>query len=163
MDDKVYNIDFKKLAILWLPTFFRTLEIIVFSIVLTAPLMSLYIVLLKTRKENLIRMQITYQKFSMQKRLNDLFDKSERRIRIVKAVQYEGLYLYTEAEDDALKSKTKWLFGDEKPIYLRTESELYSEFDFIVRIPDTGINDLQLRAEIEYYMLQSKNYTIEIV
>ncbi|WP_156173335.1 hypothetical protein [Chryseobacterium gallinarum] len=99
----------------------------------------------------------------MQKRLNDLFDNKERRIRIVKAVQYEGLYLYTEAEDDAFKSKTKWLFGDENPIYLRTESELYSEFDFIVRIPNTGINELQLRAEIEYYMLQSKNYTIEIV
>lgn len=163
MNDKVYNIDFKKLAILWLPTFFRTLEIIVYSIVLITPLMSLYIIFLRTRKENLIRMQITCQKFSMQKRLNDLFDNKERRIRIVKAVQYEGLYLYTEAEDDAFKSKTKWLFGDENPIYLRTESELYSEFDFIVRIPGTGINELQLRAEIEYYMLQSKNYTIEIV
>lgn len=163
MNDNVFNIDFKKLVISWLPTFLRTAFIVGFVVAFIIPLSLLYAEFLKVRKQNLIKMKTTCQKFSMQKRLNDAFDKLERRIRIVKAVQYEGLYLYTEAEDDAFHNKTKWLYGDNNPIYLRTESELYSEYDFIVQIPNIAINDYMLRAEIEYYMLQSKNYKIEIV
>jgi hypothetical protein len=115
------------------------------------------------RKQNLIKMNFNYQKYSVQRRLNDAFDTIERRIKIVKAVQYEGVYLYTEAEDDLQHSKTKWLYDDSKPIYLRTEAELYSEFDFIVEIPDTGIDQRRLRAEIDFYILQSKQYQIVII
>lgn len=108
----------------------------------------------------------------MQKRLNDFFDPMERRIRIVKGMRYDSIFLYTEAEidpnaqdyySDDINNKMKWLNGAEKPIYLRTEAELYSEFDFIVEIPNININEHQLRAEIEYYMLQSKQYKIEII
>ena len=31
---------------------------------------------------------------------------------------------------------------------LRTEAELYQEYDFIVEIPNTGINEIELKAEI---------------
>lgn len=105
-------------------------------------------------------MDFNYQKFSLQKRLNDAFDRIERRIRIVNAVQYEGVYIYTEAEGI---DKTKWLHGDENPIYLRSEDELTSIYDFIVEIPDTGINQIRLKAEIDFYILQSKKYKIVIV
>lgn len=159
----VFNINFKKLAIEWLPTFLRKPLLIAFILVLITPFEALYIQFLRARKQNLIRINTTCQKFSMQKRLNDFFDPVERRIEIVKAVLYDGTYLYTEAEDDQWKTKTQWLYIDSLPIYLYTESELYSEFDFIVKIPNTNINELQLRAEIEYYMLQSKNYKIEII
>ncbi|WP_155845004.1 hypothetical protein [Chryseobacterium daeguense] len=116
-------------------------------------------------------MNHNYQKFSIQKRLNDAFDSQLRRIEIVKGVQYEGVYLYTKGEidpnspnyySDSPNNKMKWLKTD-KPLYLRTKSELYSEFDFIVRIPDTNINQIRLRAEIDFYVLQSKNYNIEII
>ena len=163
MEDKVFNIDFKKLAVDWLPTFLRTAFIAGFSVVFVIPLTAIYIEFLRIRKQNLIRMKTTCQKFSMQKRLNDAFDPVERRIQIVKAVRFNGVFLYTEAEDDQYKSKTKWLFGDENPIYLRTETELYSEYDFLVLIPNSEINEYQLKAEIEYYMLQSKNYKIVII
>ncbi|WP_066435590.1 hypothetical protein [Chryseobacterium sp. CCH4-E10] len=163
MKDKVFNIAFGKLAVNWLPTFERVPFNISFSVMLIKPLMNLYLVFLRTRKRNLIRLNTTCQKFSMQKRLNDVFDPVERRIRIVKAVLFDATFLYTEAEDDQWRTKTKWLFGDENPIYIYTEAELYSEFDFIVKIPDSDINQIQLRAEIEYYMLQSKNYKIEII
>lgn len=161
--EKIFNINFKKLAVEWLPTFLRTSFWIAFVLVLIIPVEKLYSEFLKARKQNLIRLKTTCQKFSMQKRLNDFFDPAERRIRIEKAVLFDFTYLYTEAEDDIWHTKTKWLFGDENPIYLYTEAELYSEFDFIVKIPNSGINILQLRAEIEYYMLQSKNYKIEFI
>lgn len=162
MNDNVFNIDFKRLVISWLPTFLRTTVLVGFAVVFVAPLTLLYIEFLKLRKQNLIKMKTTCQKFSMQKRLNDEFDPVERRIKIVPAVIYNGVYLYTKAEDDAKKTKTKWLHTA-KPIYLRTEAELYSDHDFIVKIPNTPINMYQLIGEIEYYMLQSKNYKIEII
>lgn len=158
--DSVFNINFKKLAIEWLPTFLRKPILIAFILVLIVPLEALYIELLKARKQNLIRVKTTCQKFSMQKRLNDYFDPVERRIEIVKAVLFDGTSLYTEAEDDQWRTKTQWLYIDSLPIYLYTEAELNSEFDFIVKVP-ISLNELQLRAEIEYYMLQSKNYRIQ--
>lgn len=163
MDDKIFDINFRKLAVEKLPTEMRNAFWIPFVFVIVAPVEFIYNEFLKARKQNLIRMKVTCQKFSMQKRLNDVFDPLERRIEIVKAVLFDGTYLYTEAEDDQWKTKTKWLFDDSNPIYLYTEGELYSDFDFIVKIPDTGINQIQLRAEIEYYMLQSKQYKIQIV
>ncbi|HAO08689.1 MAG TPA: hypothetical protein DCQ50_17300 [Chryseobacterium sp.] len=162
MNEKVFNIDFKSLAIQWLPTFFRMPVFISITILFILPLTSIYIEFLKIRKQNLMRMEVSTQKYSIQKRLNDLFDKIERRIEIVKAVQFDGLYFYTKAEDDPYHNKTEWLSND-NPLWLRLKSELNSEYDFIVKIPNTGINEFQLKAEIEYFMLQSKNYKIEVI
>lgn len=161
--DRIFKINFQKLAIEWLPLYLRNNWVISFLLAMIEPAELLYNEFLRARKQNLIRINTTCQKFSMQKRLNDVFDPLDRRIEIVKAVLFDGTYLYTEAEDDQYKSKTKWLFGSENPIYLYTEAELYSDFDFIVKIPNSGINELQLKAEIEYYMLQSKQYKIQIV
>lgn len=161
--DRIFKINFQKLAIEWLPLYLRNNWVISFLLAMIEPAELLYNEFLRARKQNLIRINTTCQKFSMQKRLNDIFDPLERRIEIVKAVLFDGTYLYTEAEDDQYKSKTKWLFDDSNPIYIYTEAELYSEFDFIVKIPNTEINQIQLKAEIEYYMLQSKQYKIQII
>ena len=161
--DVLFNINFKKLALWWLPTFLREPIMRSYIWILIFEIESMYVEFLKKRKQSLIKMNHNYQKFSVQKRLNDAFDPIERRIEIVKAVLYEGVYLYTEAEDDQYQSKTKFLYGDEHPIYLRTESELYSEFDFIVKIPNIPINTYQLKAEIDFYILQSKRYEIVII
>ncbi|GEN71570.1 hypothetical protein [Chryseobacterium lathyri] len=161
--DHLFNINFKRLALWWVPTFRRKSITLNYLWCLLFPLEAMYIDFLRKRKQNLIKMNYNYQKYSVQKRLNDAFDPIERRIKIVKAVQYEGVYLYTEAEDNPQYSKTKWLYDDSNPIYLRTEAELYSEYDFIVEIPNTAINPLQLKAEIDFYILQSKQYQIVII
>ncbi len=160
MMSNVFNINYRKLAVDWLPTFLRQKIIIAFCWVLITPIEKMYAVFLKRRKQQRIRMDFNYQKFSLQKRLNDAFDRIERRIKIVNAVQYEGVYLYTE--DEGI-DKTQWLHGDENPIYLRSEDELSSIYDFIVEIPNTNINQIRLCAEIDFYILQSKNYKIIIV
>lgn len=164
MMDRIYNISFKKLSIEWIILALRVNWIVAFISVLIVPIESLYNDFIRARKQNLIRMNTSCQKFSLQKRLNDYFDPLERRIEIVKAVLFDATYIYTEAEDDQLRTKTQWLYVDSLPIYLYTEAELNSDYDFIVKIPNTGgINQLQLRAEIEYYMLQSKNYRIDLI
>lgn len=171
MKDNIFHINFRKVTRLWIMSDLRKIRMINFINVLIFPLVSLYVEVMKNRKQNLIKMNHNFQKFSMQKRLNDVFDRIERRIKIVKAVQYEGIYLYTEAETDPThpgyfstdpNNKVKWLFGDENPTYLRSESELTSDFDFIVEIPNININQIMLKAEIDFYVLQSKRYQIVI-
>lgn len=161
MNDNIFHINFKKLAVWWLMTGLRKAVLQSFIFALIIPLELFYIEVLKARKQNLIRMNHNYQKFSVQQRLNNAFDPIESRIKIVNSVQYDGVYLYTEAEDDAAYTKTRWL--SDNPLYLRTESELTSEFDFIVEIPNTNINLYQLRAEIDFYILPSKRYEIVII
>lgn len=156
----MFNIDYKKTAFNYLLIKFRGPWNIAFLSAIIEPLEMLYNEFLRYRDENLGKLKVTNQKFSIQKHLNDLFDPLERRIEIVKAVLYDGIYLYTEAEDDPARTKTQWLYVDASPIYLFTEAELNSDIDFIVRVP-AGINEIRLRAEIEYYMLQSKNYKLE--
>lgn len=172
MNDELFNINFRRLAVWYLPTFLRTPIMKSFVLMLIFPLELMYIEMMKARKRNLIKMNTNYQKFSLQKRLNDAFDTIGRRIKIVKAVQYDSINLYTKPEidpnsadyfTDNATNKMKWAKGHDKPIYLRSKSELYSEFDFIVEIPNTGINIIQLKAEIDFYVLQSKNYDIRII
>ena len=156
-NEKCFELDFKKLILMYLPTFRRKHITFNFLYVLISPIEKVYIDFLKVRKANIDKLTHNYQICSIRKRLNDVFDKSERRIKIYSSETYAGLYLYTENEDDAIRSKTKFL-----PLYLRTEAELYQEFDFIVEIPNTGINEIELKAEIDFLKLESKRYQIVI-
>ncbi len=134
---------------------------------------------MEERKFNLLKMNYNYQKFSLEKILNYKYDRVDKRIKIIKAVLYDGVYLYTEAEIDPVGGstnpsggqytpKTKWLFGDGNPLYLMTEAELFSEYDFIVQIPvgannpnNSLINIDQLKVDIDFYKLPSKRYQIQ--
>ena len=159
--EKCFELDFKKLILMYLPTFRRKYITFNFLYVLISPIEKMYIDFLKVRKSNIDKLTHNYQICSIRKRLNDVFDRTERRIKIYSSETYAGLYLYTENEDDAIRSKTKFL-SEDKPIYLRTESELYQEFDFIVEIPNTGINEIELKAEIDFLKLETKRYQIVI-
>ncbi|MFC3158989.1 hypothetical protein SAMN05443633_107147 [Chryseobacterium arachidis] len=177
MDDKLFSIDFKKLANWWLFTFWRTRSVMNLISVLIFCIEDLYKSFMEERKVNLLKMNYNYQKFSLEKILNYKYDRVEKRIKIIKAVLYDGVYLYTEAENDPSNPtnsggqytpKIRWLFGDENPLYLRTEAELFSEYDFIVQIPvdannpnNSLINIDQLKADIDFYKLPSKRYQIQ--
>lgn len=155
--EKCFQLDFKKLILMYLPTFRRKYITFNFLYVLISPIEKMYIDFLKVRKRNIDKLTHNYQICSIRKRLNDVFDRTERRIKIYSSQAYAGLYLYTENEDDAIRSKTNFL-----PIFLRTESEIYVEFDFVVEIPNTGINEVELRAELDFLKLESKRYEIVI-
>nr|WP_315032479.1 hypothetical protein [uncultured Chryseobacterium sp.] len=178
MNDKLFTINFKRLASWWLFTFWRTKSVLNLVSVLIFCIEDLYKSVMEARKTNLEKMNYNYQKFSLEKILNYKHDRAAKRIKIIKAVLYEGVYIYTEAEDSQgntpnpgggqYNPKTKWLYGDSHPLYLRTEAELYSEYDFVVQIPvkkedpDTPLLNIdQLMADIEFYKLPSKRYQIQ--
>lgn len=168
----IFNFDIQKYAVLVNAPFLRGGIFSGFLMAFVNPLIDVYIDFLKNRKLNVIKLTFNYQVCSVEYRLNDAFDPLERRIKIVNAVQYEGVYLYTASETSPTDpdyfswnyevNKMKWL-DENHPIYLRTEAELYSEFDFIVEIPNTNINQIRLKAEIDFYILPSKRYQIVII
>ena len=159
MFDNLYKVNWFKPILDWLPTFLRQGILHKLSNAMISPIVKMFPQFMAQRKQGLLRMKHTYAVFSLRWRLNDVFDKYERRIRIVSALKFNGVYLYTEGEDDQYKSKTKWL----GTVYLRNESELFSDYDFIVEIPNTGIDQLAMIAEIDYFVLPSKRYKILIV
>jgi len=159
----VFDFNIKKYALLLTPPFKRSPVWIGFLSAAVRPLSEMYQKFLEAREQNLIRMRFNYQVCSLEYRLNDAFDPVERRIYISKAVIYDGVFLYTEAEDDAQQSKTKWLNNDSDPIFLRMDMELNSDFDVVVKIPYAAINQIRLSAEIDYYKLPSKRYSIELI
>lgn len=171
MNDNLFNINFKRLASWWLFTFWRTGSVLNLMSVLIFYIEELYIEFGRERKDNIRKMKYNYQKFSLQSILNYNHDRAGNRIKIIKAVLYDGVYVYTEGETNNLSTtdpKRKWLFGDERPLYLRTESELHSDYDFIVQIPVDAnnpnvslINIDQLKADIDFYKLPSKRYQIQ--
>lgn len=161
MSSNRYHIDFVKMALWWLPTFLRRTRLASWAVVPVLPVRRLYFLFLQKRRQHNERLDTNYQKWSLQKRLNDLYDPIERRIKIVSAITYQGIYLYTEAEDDVSFSKTKWL--SDQPLFLRTAEELGGSVDFIVQIPNVGIDQSLLRATINYHALRGKRYTVELV
>lgn len=160
-NEKCFELDFKNLILMYLPTFRRKYITFNFLYILISPIEKMYIDFLKVRKSNIDKLTHNFQICSIRKRLNDVFDKAERRIKISSSETYAGVYLYTKNEDDLIHSKTKYL-TESNPIYLRTEAELYQKFDFIVEIPNTGINEIELRAELDFLKLESKQYKIII-
>ncbi|ROH98418.1 hypothetical protein EGI16_21525 [Chryseobacterium sp. G0240] len=160
---KVFDLDIKTLAVLWTPPFKRSAVFVGFLYSFSRPLIDLYNQFLSSRKQNMIRLNFNYQTCSLEHRLNDAFDPLQRRIKISRSKIYDSIFLYTEAEDNGFNNKTQWLHSDENPIYLRTEGELYTVYDFIVQIPNTNINLFQLQSEIDYYKLPTKQYKIELL
>ncbi|HCM34126.1 hypothetical protein [Chryseobacterium sp.] len=168
---KIFDLDIKKHALQLIPPFLRDDIFAAYTLSFIAPLNDLYQLFLQNRDQNIIKLKFNYQTCSIEYRLNDKFDALYRRIKIKKSIIYNGLYIYSDSEidpnnpdyySDNPANKMKWVNGDEKPLYLYTEAELYSEYDFIVEIPNSGINQIQLRAEIDFYILQSKQYQIVI-
>lgn len=159
----LFNLNLNRYVVQLTPPFLRDKFALSLLLSFVKPLNETFASFTTSRRLNLIKFQFNYQVCSLEYRLNDAFDRQLRRIKIVKATQFDDLFLYTEAEDDANHSKTLWLKDDTAPIYLRTEAELYTEFDFIVKIPNTNINQYQLEAEIDFYKLPSKRYTIQLL
>lgn len=163
---KIYNIDFRALANLLTPVFLRTRKHIDWILVLLNPLRDVNFSFNKFRNDSIYRVTHNGQVYSLQAVLNDAYDKTERRIKIVDSLFIEPVYVYPE--------------DDEKPVYIYPENQgqtyVYdnsvfeeSELDFIVLIPsdikpfsenDTRILEIQIRSLVNYYKLASKRYEL---
>ena len=105
---------------------------------------------------------ITPQVCFLERLLNDGFDFTLRRIRIVDAIWYLPTYIYQEAE---LKPVAIYQEAEFNPVYLYTENEA-GEFkdDFVVKVPAGLVfNENEMRGKLDAYKLAGTHYKIQVV
>lgn len=152
-----YNIDFKKLALLMIPSFLRKPILTAYLQSLLVPLENLHLEWLQKRTDDWYALNHTGQVYSLRNALNDKLDEGSRRISISDGNAYPRKYIYTPIEN-------KLKFLGKLSIYQNAEF-LNTGYDFIVHAPqeviDTKINELQ--ALIIKYKLASKRYQIKAI
>ncbi len=157
-----YDVNFKRLALLLLPTFWRKplFAAVVYSLV--APFNILYVRFQTFRRQSLYRLTHNGQVCYLRAVLNDTFDPLERRLTITD-ISEGGTYwmLYKrEMENSASlpKRETQWAVmitsrksGDDK------------KYDFWINVPgilSKEIDPNYLKAIVNQYKLASKRFSI---
>lgn len=155
---KLYQMDYKKLVVLLLPTFMRKPRLFAFVHALTFGLSELYTKFSRNRGSNLSRIECNGQVCYLRKMLNDELDPIERRITISDGLA-EGSWLFAFMESDAWQ-----LLIDGPGVMVYSERLIISDTAlFYVSVPwgnkDENLNN-RLRNFLNNYKLLSKKYTI---
>lgn len=122
---------------------------------------NLYFKFISIRRKNLYDLQHLQHIAHLECVLNDEFDMSFRRIKIVDApVQYEPRYLFQDAEN---KQKATFTDAENNPTPLFTDYEIDNEgLDFVVKLPITiPYNFEKMTALLEKYKTPGMAYIIE--
>lgn len=139
-----------------LPTFLRGKVMIGFIQSLLSPVIRIHDSWTSRRSEQNYRLTHNGQVCYLRKVLNDAFDPTLRRIRIVDGSTYRRQYIYTSAEQ-----QPKYL----GKVYLRQSGD-YADtgVNFRVLLPvgfDLNAVVHQMNSIIDYYKLVSKRYKIQ--
>lgn len=150
---KVFDIDYRRLAILLLPTMMRGKKMSAWLQSAVAPIAVIYSDFTAGRLNALYKLAHNSQVCYLRKALNDAFDPSIRRIRIEEGNRFKRFYIYTRAEKQA-RYMTAFL--------RQTEDYADTGVDFRIITPKgIGEGNYQMRALIDFYKLASKRYLIE--
>lgn len=160
ISEKSFEIDFKKLCLLWLPTFLRGAFWRSICNALVYPIELLYRAFLKQRNINLEKLNHNYQVFSLEKLLNSKYDPIQRRIFIGTIEQEEGVFSFTDAECAIDSKKILWLDVAE-PIFLTSGKDVYGTPNFTINVPsDLIFNIYEFTYQVDFHKLTTKNYII---
>lgn len=147
-----YSVDFNKLVVLLTPTFLRQPRAVAFLRSVVAPITALHYEFTQRRNDDHYKLDHNWQVCYLEKVLNDRFDVSARRIRVIEGDRYERQYIYTNAEQ-----KPKYLGS----IYLRLSSD-YSDdgFDFTIDMAGVRADEYDVTAQVNFYKLEGTRYNI---
>ena len=161
-NSKIYNIDWKKLTAWLIMVLLRTSKLVAFNNAGSALVNDLHTRFIFYKNWTEYRLGITPQTCYLEKLLNDRFDVVERRIVIVKGVEFPALPLYLKAEGKPVNLFKK---SEAIPLVLYTKSETQQfTVDFIIKIPVLVPFDLnELKAYLDGDVLPSKIYKVQIV
>lgn len=141
------------------PVLYRKDRLVHFLIVLLKPIASIYTLFFDFRLYLIKKMKFNGQVIVLENMLNDLFDNSLRRIRIITITdRLRKVYVY-----QSIESKPLYIFrtSENLPVYISTlqEYQNMSGFDFIVEVPKNvwsgSILD-QIKKIVFYYKLAGK-------
>lgn len=144
-----------------MPLRLRTLLLVDILKCCVMPIKNLYDRFKALRANNIYELTHNGQVCRLEAVLNDRFDLTLRRIRIVDADVIQPLYIYKRSENKPL-----YIFKrvENHPIYMRKREELTMGGKFIVRIPASVVFDVnEMNALIKKYKQAGKAFTLKIV
>lgn len=156
---KLYQINYKKLVLLLLPTFLRQPRWFAFLNALTFGVSELHGQFLKSRDSHLFRIRRNGQVCYLRGMLNDELDPVARRIQVADA-EPEGDWLFAMDEEEPYQ-----LFVRTENVMIYSEGLIIGNTAFFnVSVPwkeeQTDINN-RLRNFLNEYKLLSKKYIIQ--
>jgi hypothetical protein len=158
---KIFEINYKRLTLLLLPTFLRRDVIVAFLHAMAVPAVSLYDLFIGNRKNNLYRLRMNGQVCYLRRLLNDAFPEAHGAIQIENSKSIGGWqFAWDKGYDPYLKYL---LIPEEGTVFLDKGAILQSVNGFIVAVPhrlQNVNNDAKLRSLLNTYKLLSKSYTI---
>jgi len=144
-----------------LPNILQKNFLINWLLVLISPIIWLHNEFIKYKNQSLYRASHNSQISSLQAVLNDNFDNSKRRIKIINVIYKESIYFYEPQEN---KEIFFYKPEENKSNYFYEIEDLHTKgIDFLVLIPRDIISNNkteQIIAQIDYYKLYSKNYEL---
>ena len=153
----MFNINFRKLVRILVPSFLRKNVLIAYLEVLVFPIHQIYEKLLTKKQAYYYYVTHTPQVFSLEKVLNDRFDSEERRIKIEDGDRLQKVYLNRRNSNRPIALNT---------IYLRSRYS-NSGSDFFVRVPythpifsDSTLYNQLLQTVVNYRLL-SKSFSVK--
>lgn len=131
--------------------------------VLLRPFKTLYTVFVAYREETLRKMTYNSQVIVLENMLNDVFDETLRRIRVITIYDIlQPPYIYTAAEDEPLYVYTAAEYNANpslQRVYLHQNNELGVIYDFIVEAAPGSLTVeqiIRLKSLVNYYKLAGK-------
>jgi len=118
--------------------------------------------LLRFRKQKLYQLMITPQVCYLRRALNDRWDFTQRRIRIVNSADKPPVFIYQEEED-----KPVFIYQEDenKPVFIYTEGESEAiTDDFIIQVPIAVQFDInEMKSLMREYKLGGTKFNIQII
>jgi hypothetical protein len=162
--NNIFAINYRRLALLLLPTFLRRPALLAFLQAAVAPVERNHDWFLRNRKDNLYRLRMNGQVCYLRRVLNDAFPDAGGAIRIEDGVA-AGHWLY--AYDKDFDPYKKYLLIHDRSeggtTFWDKSAILEGVSGFTVAVPRAlrnANNDAKLRSLLNTYKLLSKSYTI---
>ncbi|AYD48192.1 hypothetical protein [Arachidicoccus soli] len=159
---KIYTLDIDKLQRWLVPVTLRQSKLLAMVKAFCSSLQVVYAKFIGYKYNVEYTLSITPQYCYIQRALNDAFDYTQRRIKVVKGVYYppQPLFLKIEGKPLVLYTKNE---AKNKTLFQKTETVSFNS-DFIIQIPTLlQFDESRMRAVVQQYCLPDKIFTIKKV
>ncbi|WP_418450196.1 hypothetical protein [Alistipes sp.] len=159
-----FDVDFRKLGSLLLPTFWRRPLLTAFVEALLTPLHEIHADFTRARSKTNYRLSHNGQVCYLRAVLNDTFDPVGRRITITDVADDAAnttLYMRSEGRAIVLPRRD----SGQAVTFNRRGFSGVNRYDFEVRVPVvlSGADDIRLRAMVSAYKLATKRFVVTYI
>lgn len=167
MSNGIYNTNFEQTAKLNIKSEFWETTVGKMIVSCNKPLNTIRDGFTSFRESCIYKVSHDSRKASIEKVLNDSFDRLQRRIRIANVQPRQTVHLYEPGDD-----RPAYVYEpiDEKPLFLYEQiGDLLNTVNFVVLLPNaikpsTPAElfklETKINAQVDYYKLYSKNHTL---